>query len=157
MTTVQPSDAVRFRATSLLAGTTATGIEVPADAVAVLGSSRRPAVRATIAGYSYRSTVASMRGTFMLPISAAIHASAGVAAADEVDVELVLDTEPRVVTMPPDLAAALDADAEAKRFFDRLAYSQRLRWVLSVEGAKTEETRRRRIAKAVEALREGRR
>jgi hypothetical protein len=157
MTTVQPSDAVRFRATSLLAGTTATGIEVPADAVAVLGSSRRPAVRATIAGYSYRSTVASMRGTFMLPIRAAIHASASVAAADEVDVELVLDTEPRVVTMAPDLAAALDADAEAKRFFDRLAYSQRLRWVLSVEGAKTEETGRRRIAKAVEALREGRR
>jgi len=57
---------VTFRATIERSGKTATGIEVPADAVAALGSSRRPPVRATIAGYTYRTTVASMRGRFML-------------------------------------------------------------------------------------------
>jgi Bacteriocin-protection, YdeI or OmpD-Associated/Domain of unknown function (DUF1905) len=150
------STAVAFRATIQLGGKTATGIEVPDDVVAALGSSRRPAVRATIAGYEYRSTVASMRGRFMLPISAAVRESAGVAAGDEVDVELELDTEPRVVEVPPDLAAALAADGDAAAEFERLSYSHKLRHVLAIEDAKTDATRQRRIAKAVEMLRAGR-
>ena len=104
---------VAFRATVQLGGKTATGIEVPDDVVAALGSSRRPAVRATITGYTYRSSVASMRGRFMLPVSAAVREAAGVAAGDEVDVELELDTEPRIVAVPPDFAAALAGDDEA--------------------------------------------
>lgn len=145
---------VRFRATIELGGKTATGIEVPDEVVAALGSSRRPPVHATIAGYTYRTTVASMRGRFMLPISAAVRASAGVAAGDEVDVALELDTKPREVSVPADFAAALDGDA--RRVFDGMSYSHRLRWVLSVEDAKTDATRQRRIGRAVEALREGR-
>jgi hypothetical protein len=145
-----------FQATILLAGKTATGIEVPAEIVAALGSSRRPAVYATIAGYTYRTTVSSMRGRFMLPISASVRESANVAAGDEVDVELVLDTEPRVVEVPPDFAAALAADVAAERFFAGLSYSNKQRFVLSIEGAKSAQTRQRRIAKAVQALRDGR-
>jgi hypothetical protein len=146
-----------FRATIQLGGKTATGIEVPEDAVAALGSSRRPAVRATIAGYTYRTSVARMLapGPFMLPVSAAVREAANVAAGDEVDVELELDTEPRVVTVPEDFAAALSLDAEAGRVFEGLAYSHKQRHVLAIEGAKTDETRRRRIAKAVETLRAG--
>jgi uncharacterized protein YdeI (YjbR/CyaY-like superfamily) len=106
-------------------------------------------VRVTINGYTYRSTVASMGGRYMLPVSAEHRTGAGVAAGDQVDVALALDTEPRVVTVPPDFAAALDADEAARRRFDAMAYSHQLRWVLSVEGAKTPETRQRRIAKAV--------
>jgi hypothetical protein len=147
---------VAFRATIQLGGKTATGIEVPDDVVAALGSSRRPAVRATIAGYTYRTSVASMRGRFMLPISAAVREAAGVAAGDEVDVELELDTEPRVVEVPPDFAEALSRDAEAGPAFEGLAYSHKQRHVLAIEGAKTHETRQRRIAKAVESLRAGR-
>jgi uncharacterized protein YdeI (YjbR/CyaY-like superfamily) len=93
-----------------------------------------------------------MRGRFMLPISAAVRSSAGVAAGDEVNVELALDDEPREVAVPPDFAAALAADPRAHEAFERLSYSHRLRWVLSIEGAKTEATRERRIAKAVQAL-----
>jgi Domain of unknown function (DUF1905)/Bacteriocin-protection, YdeI or OmpD-Associated len=148
--------AVAFRATIQLGGKTATGIEVPDDVVAALGSSRRPAVRATLAGYTYRSSVASMRGRFMLPVSAAVREAAGVAAGDVVDVELELDTEPRVVEVPADFADALSHDAGAARFFEGLAYSHKQRHVLSIEGAKTDETRQRRIAKAVETLRAGR-
>jgi len=145
-----------FRATILLAGKTATGIEVPAEAVAALGPGRRPRVRATIAGYTYRSSVASMGGRFMLPISAAVREEAGVAAGDEVDVDLALDTEPREVTVPADLEAALGRVPKAQRFFDSLSYSNKQRLVLSIEGAKTAETRQRRIDKTVAALREGR-
>jgi Bacteriocin-protection, YdeI or OmpD-Associated/Domain of unknown function (DUF1905) len=147
---------VTFRAAILQGGKTATGIEVPPEAVAALGSSKRPAVRATISGYTYRTSVASMRGRFMLPISAAVRQAAGVGAGDEVDVELQLDTGQRTVTVPPDFAAALDRSPAARRFFDDLSYSNQQRFVLSVEDAKTDETRERRIAKAVEQLRESR-
>jgi hypothetical protein len=148
--------AITFRATLLQGGKTATGIRVPEEVVAALGTSKRLAVRATIAGYTYRSSVAPMRGNFMLSVSAAVRENAGVAGGDELDVTLELDTEPREVTVPPDFADALDRDAEARRSFDSLSYSHKLRWVLSIEGAKAAETRQRRIARAVSTLREGR-
>ena len=147
---------MRFRATIRLGGKTATGIQVPAEIMESLGSSRRPPVRVTINGHTYRSTVAVMGGQFMLPVSAEQRENAGVAAGDEVDVDIELDTEPREVTVPPDLAEALDGDADAKRFFDGLSYSHKRRHVLAIEDAKTAEPRQRRVAKAVSMLREGR-
>jgi hypothetical protein len=149
-------DGMRFRTTILLGGKTATGMEVPAEVVTSLGAGKRPPVAVTINGYTYRSTVAPMGGVFMLPVSAEVRAAAGIAAGDEVDVEVALDTEPREVSVPPDFAAALDRDAEAKRFFDGLSYSNRRRLVLAIEAAKSEETRQRRIVRTVDALREGR-
>ncbi len=146
---------MRFRSTLLLEGKTATGIRVPAEIVASLGSSKKPAVRATINGHTYRSTVASLGGGFMLPVSAEQRGLAGIAAGDEVDVAIELDTEPRTVIVPPDFAAALDRDADARRHFDGLSYSNQSRHVLSVAGAKTAETRQRRINKAIETLRAG--
>ncbi len=147
---------MRFRATIQLGGKTATGIRVPAEVVAALGPSKRPAVRVTIKGYTYRSSVASLGGEFMLPVSAEVREHAGVAAGDEVDVDIELDTEPREVAVPPDFAEALDRDADARRHFDGLSYSHKLRHVVSIEQAKTAETRQRRIDKAVSMLREGR-
>ena len=147
---------MRFRATIQLGGKTATGIRVPAEVVAALGPSKRPAVRVTINGYTYRSSVASLGGEFMLPLSAEHREGACVAAGDEVDVDIELDTEPREVTVPPDFADALDRDADARRYFDGLSYSHKRRYVMSIEEAKTAETWQRRIAKAVSMLREGR-
>ncbi len=148
---------MRFRGTLKLAGKTATGFEVPADVVAGLGSSRKPAVTVTLnGGHSYRSSVASMGGTFMLPVSAEHRSAAGVAAGDEVDVDLELDTAPREVTVPDDLSSALDANPAARTFFDGLSYSNKLRHVLAIDGAKTAETRQRRIAKSVELFAQGR-
>jgi len=91
----------------------------------------------------------------MLPLSAENRERSGVAAGDEVDVELELDTEPRVLEVPADFDAALHADADARRTFDALSYSNRQWYVLSVEGAKTPETRQRRIARSIELLRQG--
>ena len=82
--------------------------------------------------------------------------AAGVAAGDEVDVDLELDTEPRAVAVPSDFAEALDRDAEARCFFDGLSYSHQRQHVLAIEDAKTPETRLRRIDKALAMLREGR-
>jgi hypothetical protein len=147
---------MKFRATLQLGGKTATGIQVPAEIVESLGSSKRPAVRVTINGHTYRSTVAPMGGVYMLPVSAENCTSAGIAAGDEVEVDIELDTEPRELTIPPDFAEALDRDTEAKRFFEQLSYSRKRGYVLPIEQAKTTETRERRIAKAVSDLREGR-
>jgi bacteriocin resistance YdeI/OmpD-like protein/uncharacterized protein DUF1905 len=147
---------MRFHSVVQLGGKTATGIPVPEEVVSSLGPSKRPPVRVAINGHTYRSTVASRGGQFVLPISAKNRESAGVAAGDEVDVDIELDTEPREVAVLPDFAEALDRDEQARRFFDGLSYSQKQRHVLSIEGAKTAETRQRRIAKAVGTLREGR-
>jgi hypothetical protein len=147
---------MRFRATIEQSGKTATGIRVPDEVVARLGSGKRPAVRVTINGHTYRSTVASMGGVFMVGVSAENRAGAGVAAGDEVDVGIELDTAPREVTVPSDFANALQRDKAAKRTFDGLSYSNKQWHVLSIEGAKTAETRQRRIAKSIGMLREGR-
>ena len=147
---------MRFRGTVELGGKTATGIEVPADVVEALGSGKRPAVRATINDYTYRSSVASMGGRYLLSVSAEVRDRAGVSAGDVVDVEVELDTEVREVAVPADLAQALDADEQAKAFFAGLSYSNRLRHVLAIEGAKAPQTRQRRIDKAVAQFREGR-
>ncbi len=147
---------MNFHTVVELGGKTATGIRVPPEVVAALGSGKKPAVRVTINGYTYRSTVAVYGGEFFLPVSAEVRAGAGVAAGDEIEVVVELDTEPREVVVPHDLAAALDADAAARQFFDSLSYSNKRRVVLGIEDAKTAETRQRRIVKSVEKLREGR-
>jgi hypothetical protein len=144
-----------FRATIEQNGKTATGIEVPGDVVAGLGS-RRPPVRVTLRGHTYRSTIAARRGRYLLPVSAAHRDAAGVAAGDEVNVAIELDTEPREVVVPSDFAAALEGDDAARRTFAGLSYSQQKWFVLGIEEAKKPETRARRIEKAVERLREGR-
>lgn len=150
------SATAQFRTVILAAGKTATGIAVPDEIVASLGQGRRPPVRVTVGGHTYRSTVAVMGGRYMIGLSAENRSAAGVAAGDEVDVELELDTAPRELVVPDDFAAALAAEPAARKFFDGLSYSNRQWHVLSVEGAKTAETRARRIAKSVEMLRAGR-
>ncbi len=146
---------MRFRTKILPAGKTAAGIEVPAKVVAALGSSKRPPVRATINGFTYRSTVAVMGGKFMLGVSNEVRANAGVAAGDTVDIDLELDTEAREVPIPPDFAAALARDVNAKKFFEGLSYSKKLRLVIPID-VKDPETRKRRISETVARLSSGR-
>jgi hypothetical protein len=147
---------VKFRTVLEQAGKTATGIHVPDDVVEGLGAGKRPPVRVTINGYTYRSTVASMGGRFMVGVNAQNREAAGVAGGDTIDVQIELDTAPREVAVPPDLAKALKKDAKARKTFDALSNSNKGWHVQSIEGAKTDETRQRRIAKSVAALREGR-
>src|SRR5260370_27466283 len=147
---------MRFRATIELHGKTATGIVVPPEVVESLKSGKRPPVRVTINGHTYRSTVAPMAGEFRLPISAEHRASSGVAVGDEVEVEIEPDTQAREVEVPPDLREALERDADAKRSFDALSYSHKQHIVLTIERARTSNTSLRRITRAISQLREGR-
>jgi Bacteriocin-protection, YdeI or OmpD-Associated/Domain of unknown function (DUF1905) len=141
---------VKFRTTILQNDKTATGIHVPDEVVASLGAGKRPKVAVTINGYTYRSS------RFMVGVSATVREGAGVAGGDTVDVDIELDTAPREVAVPPDFAEALKREPDAKRFFEGLSYSKQQWHVLSIEGAKTPETRQRRIDKSVGMLREGR-
>jgi hypothetical protein len=115
---------MRFRAKVLLAAKTATGVEVPAKVVDSLGSTKRPLVKVTINGYTYRNAIASMGGKYMLGISAENREGARVKAGDTIDVDLELDTEKREVEVPPELTRALATDAAAKQYFDTLSYSK---------------------------------
>jgi hypothetical protein len=147
---------MRFRTTLLQNDKTATGIRVPDEIVEALGKGKRPPVRVTINGFTYRSTVAVMGGTYMVGVNADNRAGARVKGGDVIDVDLELDTAPREVSVPADFAAALDAEPDARRTFDGLSYSNKSWHTLQIEGAKSDETRQRRIGKSVEALREGR-
>lgn len=151
------TDGVQFRTTIELGGKTATGFAVPDEVVAALGAGKRPAVRVTIGRHTYRTTVASMGGRFLVPLSAENRVAAGVAAGDEVDVHIEGDTGTRDVAVPTDLADALAGDPPARGFFETLAYSHRKEWVRWIEDAKKPETRTSRLTATLEALRTGRR
>jgi antitoxin component of MazEF toxin-antitoxin module len=128
-----------------------TGIEVPAKNMAELGESKKPAVKVNVSGYSYPSTVAVMRGKFMIPLSKVHREVSGLKAHDKVEVTLELETAPRTIDVPKDLASAV-SKAGAKKTFDALAFSKRKEFVRQVEDAKTQETRERRISKIVTEL-----
>jgi hypothetical protein len=147
---------VSFRATIQQTGKTACGIEVPEAVVDALGGSRRPAVVVTLDHYTYRSTVAPMNGGFWVGVNAEHREASGLGAGDEVQVTLAPDTAPRELGVPPELAAALDADPVARAFFDGLSYSNRRVFTLSVEGTNNPETKARRVEKAIALMHEGR-
>jgi hypothetical protein len=142
----------RFRAELKFEGKTATYIEVPHDVPAVFGWERAP-VRGTVNGAPLRSTIAKYGDSHFLPVNREVREDAGAAAGETVEVELELDTKPRTVRVPKDLASALDDKARAA--FDRMSYTHRKEYVEWIEEAKRDETRRRRIAKAVELISEG--
>ncbi len=145
--------AVTFSTTLIKADdVNATGIRVPAEAIAALGSGKKPKVVVRLNGYSYRTTVAAYGDVYMLPVSAEHRTAAGLAAGDPVEVTLELDTEPRTVEVPGDLAAALAAQPGAAEAFAALAYSARKEHVRQVESAKAQATRERRIAAIVAKL-----
>jgi hypothetical protein len=146
---------MNFRVQIEGAGKTAAGIEVPPEVVASLGPTKRPAVRVTINGYTYRSTVAVLGGRFMVGVSNEVRSNAGVAAGDEVEVEMELDTAPREVTVPPELASELARDGAARSAFEALSYSRKRLLVEPIANAKTAETRGRNVAKAMRSLRQG--
>jgi hypothetical protein len=142
---------MRFETTLLKTGGNNTGIEVTPEVLEELGGGKRPAVVVRVNGYEYRTTVGVMRGQYLLPFNAERRAESGIQGGDAISVELELDTAPRVVEVPDDLAAALDA-AGLRAAFDALAPSHRKAHVTSVESAKAAETRARRVEAVVAKL-----
>jgi hypothetical protein len=129
----------------------ATGIVVPSEVVAALGQGKKPAVKVTLNGYTYRSSIATMSGKFMISLSAAHREAAGLEGSEQLEVKLDLDTEPRDTAIPPDLKATL-VNSKLLPAFEAMAPSRRREFVRQVEEAKTAETRERRIAKVVSSI-----
>jgi len=146
---------MKLRATLELHGKTATGFEVPAHAVESLGTSKRPTVTVAINDHTYRTTIARMGGAFLVPVSAENRAAAGISGGETINADIALDTEPRTVDVPTDLAAALAATSGARAVFDSLSFTSRRGHVTAVEGAEAASTRERRIAKIVSTLTTG--
>ncbi|HZI98279.1 MAG TPA: YdeI/OmpD-associated family protein [Actinomycetales bacterium] len=147
---------MRFRAELESSGKTAAGFEVPEAIVEELGGGRHPKVAVTVNGYLFRTSIARMGDRYLLGVSVERRRAAGVSAGDVLEVDVELDTAPREVDLPDDLAAALDAEPAAKAFWNTLSYSKQQWHVLQVTGAKKTETRAARLARSVELLRERR-
>lgn len=147
---------VRFRTTLNQAeGKNATGIIIPDNIIARLGHGKRPPVRITVNGYEYRSTVGVMGGRAMIGVSAAIRNATGLAAGDQVHVELVVDASSREITLPTDFARALAASRGTRDFFNTLPNSLQRFHIDNINSAKSDDTRQRRIEKAVALFRAG--
>ncbi|TXR57856.1 YdeI/OmpD-associated family protein [Quadrisphaera setariae] len=153
---------MRYRTAVLNPRGNATGLEVPADVVEALGAGKRPLLRVTVVRvdgssepYSWTTTPGTMGGVVMVPLSSEHRTAAGLAAGDEVDVDVEVASAPAPLAVPDDLAAAVEG-AGATAFFDQLAPSHRKEWVRWVEEAKKAETRASRVAQAAEALAAGR-
>jgi hypothetical protein len=147
--------AISFTATLQKRGPAAAVVLDEAQVETVGEGAKRFPVRATVNGYTWRGAVARMKGEFLLGLNRETREAAGVEAGDEVSVELALDTEERTVEVPAALASALAADPAARKSFDALAFTHRKEFARWVAEAKKDDTRDRRVAKALEMLHEG--
>ncbi|WP_324649318.1 YdeI/OmpD-associated family protein [Georgenia sp. H159] len=146
---------VSFRTTLWAAGGNNVGIVVPEEIVLGFGRGKRVPVVVTIdGGYTYRTTIASMGGRFLISFNAQTRAATGRAAGDEVEVTLEVDDAPRTVDPPAELAAALDASPVAAAAWARLSYSKQRAHAEAVDGAKHEDTRARRVQSVIASLSE---
>lgn len=145
---------VKFNTTIFQIGNN-TGIEVPEASVEKLGSGKRPSVKVTLNGFTYRSTVAVMGGKFLIPLSAERREKSNVKGGDKLDITLELDTEPREVELHEEFKKALDKDKKARTFFESLSYSAKQGYALPITQAKGDDTRKRRIEKALSDLKAG--
>jgi Bacteriocin-protection, YdeI or OmpD-Associated/Domain of unknown function (DUF1905) len=147
----------RFRAAvDSPSGTGATSfLKVPLSVVEALGAGKRPKVKVTFNDYSYRSTVAVYDGEFYLPVRREVREGARITFGEPMDVTLELDTAPREVEVPDQLAASLARDDAARAAFDKLSFSHRKEYVDWITGAKRKETRRQqRVEKMLAMLRD---
>ena len=126
-------------------------VPVPEEALQALGAGRRPLVKVTLNGVTYRSAVATMDDQTLISLSAANRQACGVQGGQTLQVTLELDTDPRDPALPADLQDALES-ANALPAFGKAAPSMRKEFIRQVKEAKTPETRARRIAKIVEKL-----
>jgi hypothetical protein len=141
---------MHFKTELLKSGGNTTGIEVPSEIVETLG--KRAAVKVSVNDYQFRSTIGTMGGKSLIPFSSEHRQASGINGGDPIDVEIELDAEPRTLAVPDDLAAALAADPQHATAFEKLSPSAKKAHITSVEGAKSADTRQRRIEKVIASL-----
>ena len=146
---------IRFRAQLQPRGPAAAIVLDDAQVATVGEGAKRFPVKATVNGYTWRTSVARMGGEFLLGLNREVREGAGVQASDEVEVTIELDAAPRDVEVPEALAAALATDPHARAAFERMAFTHRKEYARWIAEAKREETRQRRVHQALEMIRAG--
>jgi hypothetical protein len=131
-----------------------TGIEVPDEIIADLNAGKRPALMVKVNGYDYQNTPGIMNGKTMLSFSSEHRKETGLKGGDKIHVELAVSTTPREVEMSEDFMEALQA-SNTEEFFNELSNSLQRYHCDLINGAKTDETRERRIEKAIGLFKEG--
>ena len=135
-------------------GGNTAGFVVPDEVVEELGGGRKPKVVVTIGSHTWRSSIANMGGQFMLGVSIANRDAAGVAAGQTLDLDVELDTAPRTVEVPDDLAAELAEDIDARSTWERWSFTRQNEAARLLTEAKKPETRARRLEKVLAELRD---
>ncbi len=146
---------IYFKSTLMLAGKTATGFVIPDEVITKLNAGKKPPVKVTINGYTFRNTVAVYGGEYMIGVSAENRKGANVNAGDMLNIGIECDTEPRIAEVPSDFREMLNQDPLALENFERLSYSRKQGILLPIRDAKTTETRQKRMEKSLENLRSG--
>jgi len=134
-------------------GGNTTGFQIPDEAVTALGGGGRPKVTVALNGFTFPSSIAKMGGSYWLGVSAERRTAAGVEGGQVYDLDVELDTAPRVIETPDDLRAALEAEPGLRARWEKLSYSHQREHVQAITSARAPETRARRVAKAIEMLR----
>ena len=130
-----------------------TLVPVPRNVAERLGLRGMPKIQAVIAGHPYRGSLMPMGdGTYCLGVLKSIQEAAGVGQGDTITVELSLDTTPRTVEVPTDLAGVLDGDRKAAARWEALSYTTQKELARALEDARKPETRERRLAQTVARL-----
>ncbi|GAB3789130.1 YdeI/OmpD-associated family protein [Spirosoma horti] len=142
--------------TTLLQTGNNTGIRVPDAIIEQLGMGKRPPLEVTLNGFTYATTVGVMGGHCLIPVSAAVRAQAGVKGGDPITVQVSPRSGPSPITLSADFQQTLEANQDAKVFFDSLSPSGKKKYVSLLESAKTDETRQKRLQKIMADLVAGR-
>jgi hypothetical protein len=131
------------------------GVVVPGDPKAEFGEARAP-VAGTVNGHPFRGRLMVYGGVTYLGLRKEIReAAGGIEEGDDIEVAIERDDAPREVEIPPALATALEGDPDARATFESLAFTHRKEYAAWIAEAKREETRARRVKKALEMLHTG--
>lgn len=129
----------------------ATWIELPFDVQEVYGA-KRANVKVWINGAEYRGSAVRMGSEcYMVGIPKAYRDAAGIKAGDRVEVVMERDDDPRTVTLPDDLAQAIDK-AGVRGAWDSLSFTRQKESVRDVHGTKGAELRAKKVQKIVTML-----
>jgi hypothetical protein len=144
---------VKFTSSLQITEADNAGIQVPAEVVSALGGGNHPKVTLTLNGFTYRSSIAKMGDGFWIPVSKGRRAEGKLEISVPYEIDIELDTAPREVELPAELAAHFASDAAAKAAWDAMSYSNRLRTVTPILNAKKPETRQKNVDKVIAQLR----
>ena len=139
------------------AGTEAAILKPPFNVVEVLQRKGRVPVNGTIDGFPFRSSLMNMGDGHMMVVNAELRAGAKCKAGDTVTVLMELDEDKRTVELPAYLKKIIDRDPKTREFWPKLSFTHQKEYVREIEGAKRTQTREKRIAAMMDALRKGQR